>query len=81
MGHSHPLHNDTVQLQVGHLGQAEAVARKEHKRLHSCDALAPQIVTKLTPWQKKMALKSIMTVKEKRDELLEGRFVADRRKQ
>ena len=58
---------------------AEAKVGKDLEQLHSRDAFTPQDATKLTPWQK-MALESIMAVKEKRDKLLEGRFMADGRK-
>ena len=61
-------------------GQAEVSVGKEFTQLHSRNAFAPQDATKLMPRQKKMALKSIMTVKDKRDESLKGRFYVDGQK-
>ena len=53
----------------------------ELKHLHSCKVLAPQDDVLLTPQQKKIALKSIMTAKEHQDESLKVQLCPDIQKQ
>ena len=58
--------------------KAEAAMGKELSQLHNCEAFAP---VRPTPAQRRAALESIMTVKEKRDGTIKGRHCADGRKQ
>ena len=60
---------------------AETAVQKELLQIHNRDAFAPQFMKALTPEQRRRALESIMTVKQKRDDSLKGRLCADGRKQ
>ena len=62
-------------------GQVETAVGKDIEQLQIRDVFAPQDATKLMTRQKKMALKSIMIVKEKHDKSSKGQFCADDRKQ
>ena len=64
-----------------HGDKAEAAIGKELMQLHNREAFTPVDANSLTPAQRKAALESIMTVKEKRDGKIKGRHVADGRKQ
>ena len=83
MGHHHPLRNDMIWLQKSlplYPGRAKVTVDKELEKLHNRDAFPPQDTMQLTHQQKKLALKSIMTVKEEHDGSLKGRFCTDGRK-
>ena len=60
---------------------AEAAISKELMQLHNMEAFVPVYGRDLSPEQKKGALESIMTMKQKRDGKIKGRHCADGRKQ